>query len=116
MKNKLMRLVELIQEDCPENLIEAFADPDNKNPAAHLDLVSRAIDAHQVRAEKLWRAAGKQRTEAERAASARADLAAFLFAYLTGEPDEYADSAREALAALGRHAELDLVQLLARRR
>ncbi len=116
MKNILMRLVELIQEDCPVNLIEAFSDSDNKNPAAHLDLVSRAIDAHQRRAEALWREAGKQRTEAERAASARADLAAFLFAYLTDEASEYADSAREALAALGRHAEVDLVELLARKR
>jgi len=116
MKNLLMRLVELIQEDCPLNLIEAFADPNQKNPAAHVDLVSRAIDAHQLRAEALWREAGKQRTDAERAASARADLAAFLFAYLTGEPGEYAESARDALKTLGRHAELDLVELLARKR
>jgi len=116
MKNIQMRLVELIQEDCPVNLVEAFADSDNKNPAAHIDLVSRAIDSHQRHAEALWREAGKQRTDTERAASARADLAAFLFAYLTDEPAEYADSAREALAVLGRHAEINLIDLLARKR
>jgi len=116
MKNKLMRLVELVQDDCPLNLIEAFAEDDGKTLGNHIDLVSQAIDAHQLRAESLWRAAGKQRTAAEHEASARAELAAFLFAYLTDEPHEYADSAREALKTLGRHAELDLVDLLARRR
>lgn len=115
MKNKLIRLVELVQEDCPENLLEAFKTTPKSALDVRLSLLSDARDLHQMRSEKLWLQAGKQRTAAEKRASAQADLAAFICAYLTGEVKEYAETGIAALQALGRHGELDLIHSLARR-
>ncbi len=115
MKNKLIRLVELIQEDCPENLLEAFKTTKKGILNTQLALLSEARDLHQKRSEILWVQAGKQRTVEEKRASAQAELAAFVCAYLTGDVKEYADTGIAALQALGRHGELDLIHSLARR-
>ncbi len=115
MKNKLLRLAEIIQEDFPEDLVEAFRSSGNLSLDERISLVSAARSLHQQRSETLWLQAGKQRTPEEKSAAARADLAAFLFAYLTGDAKEYAETAIEALQVLGRHAEVDLVGRLTRR-
>ena len=115
MKNKLLRLAEIIQEDFPEELVEAFKSTGNQTLAAQIELASAARSLHQSRSEQLWLQAGNKRTAKERRASAQADVAAFLFAYLTGDAKEYAESAVEALKVLGRHGELDLIARLAKR-
>lgn len=112
MRNKLIRLVELIQEDFPEDLLEAFKSTKKHSLAIQLALLSAARDSHQKRSETLWLQAGKQRTAEEKRASAQADLAAFVCAYLTGDVKEYAATGIEALQTLGRHGELDLVRSL----
>ena len=118
MKNKLLRLAELIQEDFPGDLKTAFFFDENDNAPLEerLSLVSQAISHHQQRSAELWLAAGKKRTTEEKHASARADLASFLFAYLTGSPQENAQTAIEALETLGRYGETDLVRQLCKRR
>lgn len=115
MKNKLIRLAELIQEDFPEKIVAAFRSRDKSSLTQRLEMVNKAITFHRRRAESLWLQAGRKRTPAERRASAQAELAAFVFAYLTGDGKEYADSAIEALTALGRQGEVDLIQTLCRR-
>lgn len=114
MKNKLLRLAELVQENFTENLVEEFKTSDKQSLAQRMEIVSQARTVHQKRSETLWLKAGKKRTPAERHAAAQAELAAFLFAYLTGDAKEYADSAIEALCTLGRHGEIELVKSLAR--
>ncbi len=113
MKNKLLRLAEIIQENFPEELVEAFRSSGNLSLDKRIEIVSLARTLHQSRAETLWLKAGKKRTAEERIATAQADLAAFVFAYLTGDAKEYAESAVEALRTLGRHGEFDLVASLA---
>ena len=115
MKNKLIRLVELIQDDFPENIVEAFKSNGNFSLDKRIALISQARTLHQGRSEALWLKAGKKRTAAERRAAAQADVAGFVFAYLTGDAKEYAESAIEALRALGRHGEVDLIASLVRR-
>jgi len=115
VKNKLLRLAELIQENFPENIIDAFKSSDKQSFAERLKIIGQARTIHQQRAETLLRKAGKKRTPAERYASSQAELAAFVFAYLTGDAKEYADSAMEALQALGRHGEIDLIKSLSKR-
>ncbi len=115
MKNKLIRLAELIQEDFPENLLEVFRSNQKSSLDQRLAITGEAIAFHRKRAENLWLKAGKQRSAAERRAVAQAELAAFVFAYLTGDAKEYAESALEALDALGRQGETDLVKSLANR-
>lgn len=115
MKNKLLRLAELIQEDFPENLVDVFKSSDKQSLAERLEYISQARTVHQQRAETLWLKAGKKRTTAERRASAQTELAAFVFAYLTGDAKEYADSAIEALRTLGRQGDEDIVKSLSRR-
>lgn len=115
MKNKLRRLIELIQEDFSDDLLEAFKSVDSFPFEKRLVLISSARSAHQLRAEKLWLDAGKKRTAKEQHATAQADLAGFVFAYLTGDGKEYAESAIEALRAIGRHGEVDLVTSLVKR-
>lgn len=115
MKNKLLRLAELIQDNYPENIIVSFKSDEKISLSQHLELISAARAFHQNRSANLWQKAGKKRTTEERHASAQAELAAFVFAYLTGDAKEYADSAVEALQALGRHGEEDLVKSLSRR-
>ena len=115
MKNKLLRLAEMIQENFPENLLDEFKTNDKQSLARRLEIIGQARTVHQQRSETLWLKAGKKRTPAERRASAQAELAAFLIAYLTGDAKEYAESAIEALDALGRQGEEELVRSLARR-
>ncbi|MEZ4484149.1 MAG: hypothetical protein R2864_05975 [Syntrophotaleaceae bacterium] len=112
MKNKLIRLAELIQENYPEKIVAVFRSHEKLPLAQRLELVNEAISFHRKRAETLWLQAGRKRTLAEKHASAQAELAAFVFAYLTGDGREYADSAIEALKALGRQGEVDLIKNL----
>ena len=115
MKNKLLRLAELIQENFPEDLVDEFKTGGKQSLAQRLELVAQARTVHQKRSETLWLKAGKKRTPAERHATAQAELAAFLSAYLTGDAKEYTDSAIEALRAIGRQGEEELVRSLSRR-
>ncbi|PLX86316.1 MAG: hypothetical protein C0617_01695 [Desulfuromonas sp.] len=115
VKNKLRRLAEIIQEDFPEKLVDAFRSNEKPSLAKRLALIGEAIAFHQGRSEALWLRAGKKRSPEERRAAAQAELAAFVFAYLTGDAKEYADSAMEALRILGRHGDVDLVISLSRR-
>lgn len=115
MKNHLLRLAELIQENFPEDLLSAFKSSEKTSHAARRDLITRAISSHRERAAALWQQANKQRSPEERYASAQADLASFVFGYLTGDAKEYADSALEALHILGRQAETDLIRSLCRK-
>jgi hypothetical protein len=52
------------------------------------------------------------KTAAEMHAAAQAELASFVFAYLTGDAKECADSTIEAMRALGRQGEVDIVRSL----
>ena len=114
MKNKLLRLAELIQEDFPEDLVDAFKSAGNQSLAMRLKLVNQARNLHQSRSERLWLQAGKKRTPAERRAVAQAEIASFVSAYLTGDAREHAETAVEALRALDRHGETELVTSLCR--
>ncbi|WP_432821512.1 hypothetical protein [Trichloromonas sp.] len=114
MKNKLLRLAELIQEGFPENIVEVFKSNESQTSAERLAMANKAITFHQGRAETLWLQAEKKRTSEERRAAAQAEISAFVFAYLTGDAKEYADSAVEAMRILGRQDELDLVRKLTR--
>jgi hypothetical protein len=115
MKNKLIRLAELIQENYPEKIVAAFRSHEKLSLTQRLELLNAAISFHRKRAETLWLEAGRKRTPAEKRATAQAELAAFVFAYLTGDGKEYANSAIEALNALGRKGEVDLIKTLCRR-
>lgn len=116
MKNKLLRLTELIQEDFSDDLHAAFHFEVQASLQERLDLASQAISHHQQRSAELWLAAGKKRTPKEKEAAARADLATFLLAYLTGSPSENAETAVEALEILGRSSEIDLIASLCKQR
>ncbi len=116
MKNKIIRLIELIQEDYSEDLLPYFKTEEEAPLKTRLTLASKAISHHQQRSAELWIAAGNKRTPDEKKASARADLAAFLFAYLTGTPKENAQSAMEALDVLGRQMETDLIYSLCKKK
>lgn len=115
MKNKLLRLAELIQENFPEDIVTTFRSTDKSSLDQRLEIIGQAIAFHQDRSATLWLKAGKRRTAAERCASAQAELAAFIFAYLTGDAKEHAESAIEALQVLGRQSEEELVKSLNRR-
>lgn len=115
MKNKVIRLVELIQEGFSGELVETFKSGGDPSLGTRLTLLSEARSFHQKRSERLWLQAGKQRTAEEQQAAAQAELAAFLFAYFSGDAKEYADSGIEALQTLGRHGEVELVNSLAKR-
>lgn len=112
MTNKLLRLAQIIQEDFPEKLVPVFKIAEKQSLAKRIAIINQAISAHQAHAEMLYLQAGKKKTPAERRATARAELAAFVFAYLTGDAREYADSGVEAMRVLGRHGEEDLVRSL----
>lgn len=116
MKNKLIRLAELIQEGFPGNLVGSLKSRGDASLSERLALVCEAITFHQRRSEALWTGAGRKRTAEERRATAQAELAAFVFAYLTGDAGEYEESAIEAMRSLGRQGEEDLVRSLAGRR
>ncbi len=115
MKNKLIRLAELIQEDFPENIMASFRSNEKSSLLQRISITSDAIAFHQKRAESLWLKAGKKRTALEKRAVARSEIAAFVFAYLTGDAKEYADSALEAMRALGRQGEFDIIKSLTKR-
>lgn len=115
MRNKLRRLAEFIQEGFPENLVAAFKYSKSQSLARRLDLTSKAIAFHQGRAEVLWLEAGRMQTAAEIHATAQAELASFVFAYLSGDPRECPDSTIEAMRALGRQGEADIVRSLSGR-
>jgi len=112
LRNKLRRLAEFIQEGFPENLVAAFKYSKSQSLAKRLDLTSKAIAFHQGRAEALWLEAGRMQTAEEIHATAQAELASFVFAYLSGEPRECACSTIEAMRALGRQDEADIVRSL----
>lgn len=114
MRNKLRRLAEFIQEGFPEKIVEAFKYDENQTLAKRLAVTSEAIAFHQNRAGTLWLEAGKKRTPEERRAAAQAELASFVFAYLTGEAKENASSTIDAMRALGRQGEVDIVKSLSR--
>jgi hypothetical protein len=113
--NKLIRLAEIIQEDFPNKLVAVFKENEKPSLAKRLAIINEAITAHQSRAESLWLQAGKKRTAAERRAAAQAELAGFVFAYLTGDAKEYADTGIAALQTLGRHGEVELIRSLSKR-
>lgn len=115
MNNKLLRLAQIIQEDFPEKLVPAFKSAEKQSLAKRIALVNQAIAAHQAHAERLYLQAGKKKTPAERRATARAELASFVFACLTGDASEHADSGVEAMRVLGRHGEEDLIRSLSQR-
>lgn len=112
MSNKLIRLAELVQEDFPGKIVAAFRSEEQVSLQQRLELMDKVINFHRQRAEVLWLEAGRKRTPAEKRASAQAELAAFVFAYLTGDGKEYANSAAEALRSLGRQGEVDLIKSL----
>ena len=112
MRNKLRRLADFIQEGFPEKLVEAFKYHKDQSLAERLALTGQAIAFHQGRAEVLWLQAGKQRTAEERHAAAQAELASFVFAYLTGDAKDHAESTIEAMRTLGRQGEVDIVRSL----
>jgi hypothetical protein len=116
LKNKLLRLTELIQEGFPAELHTAFKFEEQTSLQERLDLASQAISYHQQQSADLWIAAGNKRSPEEKKATARAELAAFLLAYLTGSPKENAESAIEALAMLGRSTEAELITSLCKKR
>jgi hypothetical protein len=115
VKNKLIRLAELIQEDFPENIMASFRSNKKSSLVQRISITSDAIAFHQKRAEVLWLKAGKKRTTQEKRTVARSEIAAFVFAYLTGDAKEYADSALDAMRVLGRQGELDIIKSLAKR-
>ncbi len=112
MRNKLRRLAEFIQEGFPEKFVDAFKYNKDDCLDKRLAITSQAIAFHQARAEALWLQAGKKRTAEERRAAAQAELASFLFAYLTGEAGGLAESTIEAMRALGRQGEVDIIKSL----
>jgi hypothetical protein len=60
----------------------------------------------------LWLQAGKRRTAEERRAVAQAELGSFVFAYLTGEASDHVESTLEAVQAIGRQSEVNIVKSL----
>lgn len=114
MRNKLRRLAEFIQEGFPEKIVDAFKYDEDQTLENQLSITSEAIAFHQNRAGKLWIKAGKKRTAEERYATAQAELASFLFAYLTGETKEHAESTMSIMKTIGRQSEVDIVKSLTR--
>ena len=114
MRNNLRRLAEFIQEGFPENLVATFKYSKNQSLARRLALTSQAIAFHQSRADALWLKAGRIKTAEERHAAAQAELASFVFAYLTGDAKDCAESTIETMRALGRSGEVEIVRSLSR--
>jgi hypothetical protein len=115
MRNHYIRLAELVQEGVTEDLSEFF-----RRSEQHLDLdaaveqITEIRNSHQQKATELWQAHGL--TAEMQEVSARADLAGFLAACMTGGAREFRDTALEALQVLGRQGDADIVRALARRR
>lgn len=115
VRNKLRQLADYIQEGFPEKIVDAFKYDKDQTLENQLAITSEAIAFHQKRSAELWLEAGKKTTLKEKHATARATLASFLFAYLTGEAKEHSESTIETLRALGRQREVDIVRSLTRR-
>lgn len=117
MRNSLRRLAEFIQEGFPEKIVEAFKFNEDEDQALtkQLKMCSEAIAFHQGRAEALWLQAGKKRTDEERYAAAQAELASFVFAYLSGDTSDHFESTLEAIQAIGRQNEIAIIKSLSRR-
>lgn len=115
MRNKLRCLAEFIQEGFPKKIVEVFKYDEEHTLEKQLAIASEAIAFHQKRAGELWLQAGKKRTAEEMHATAQATLAAFVFAYLTGEAQDHKEGTIEALRAIGRQNEVDIVKSLTRR-
>ncbi|MEA3465995.1 MAG: hypothetical protein U9R29_08350 [Thermodesulfobacteriota bacterium] len=114
MKNKLLRLIEIIQDDFPEVILSSFKGKKPLSLDEGIALISVVRDFHQNRADTLWFEADKMRSPEEKRATAQAELARFIIAYLTGEAKEYTTSATEALITLGRQGDLDAINNLTR--
>ena len=114
MRNRFIRLAEIIQEDAPGALPELFLASERQfDHEEALARINALHSYHEKRAAEIWKAQRRVTPEL-RAASARADLASFFAACLTGSADEYRDTALDALQTLGRQGESDLIRLLAR--
>ncbi len=115
MRNRFIRLAEIIQEDAPGDLPQMFLSSEGQ---FDLDEALARIMAlgnyHEKRAADIWNAQ-RRITPELRAASARAELASFFIACLTGAAGDFRDTALEALQTLGRQAEHDLIRLLSQR-
>lgn len=114
LKNKVLRLIELVQEGAGSEIVSAFKAENAPSLSQRIALVGEARDFHQLRAQQLWLESGKIITVAQRRATARAELASFVFAYLTGDAGEHKESAVEALTVLGRQAEVVTVNALSK--
>lgn len=114
MKNKLLRIIEIIQDSYPEPLLVGFKTKKVLPLDQRIDLIGLARDFHQNRADELWLKNGKKRSDNEKSAAAQADLARFVFGCLTGDAKEYVQSATAAMTTLGRQGEIDLVKSLTR--
>ena len=114
MKNKLLRLIEIVQDGYPEELLAEFKAKKVLPLKQRIELIGLARDFHQNRADELWLANDKQRSANEKQAAAQADLARFVFGCLTGDAKEYSESATAAMITLGRQGEIDTVKNLAR--
>jgi len=117
VRNNLRRLAEFIQEGFPEKIVEVFKFNKDEDQALtkQLTISSEAIAFHQGRAEALWLQAGKKRTDGERRAAAQAELASFVFAYLSGDASDHVESTLEAMQAIGRQNEVGIIKSLSRR-
>lgn len=115
MRNKLRQLADYIQEGFPGKIVAAFKYDEKQTLENQLAITGEAIAFHQKRAGDLWLEAGKKTTLKEKQATAQATLAAFLFAYLTGEAKEHSEATIETLRALGRQREVDIVKSLTKR-
>lgn len=114
MKNKLLRMIEIIQDDYPEPLLAEFKTKKVLPLDHRIELIGLARDFHQNRADDLWIKNGKKRSKKEKVAAAQADLARFVFGCLTGDAKEYVESATAAMTTLNRQGEMDLVKTLTR--
>ena len=114
MKNKLLRMIEIIQDGYPESLLAEFKTEKVLPLDQRIDLIGLARDFHQNRADELWIKNGKKRSKIEQIAAAQADLARFVFGCLTGDAKEYVESATAAMITLGRQGEMDLIKTLTR--
>lgn len=115
VRNKLRQLADFIQEGFPGKIVEAFKYDEDQTLENRLAITSEAIAFHQKRAGELWLQAGRRRTAEELHATAQAALASFVFAYLTGDAEDYRESTVETLKAIGRPREVEIVRSLAKR-
>lgn len=114
MKNKLLRMIEIIQDGYPEPLLAEFKAKKVLPLTQRIELIGLARDFHQNKADELWVSNGKKRSTNEKIAAAQADLARFVFGCLTGDAKEYGESATAAMITLGRQGEVELIKAMTR--